>query len=202
VRATWRGSSITASETSTDDKELRRAYRRDHYRRNKELYKQRAREHYQKNKERLKLKAREWREKNPERVRQMNKDWKARNPEKVKVIRDRYYQNNREMLLQKMRDWEDTLHGPGYSLRRKGFRELADHAVERAGGKCERCGVTGTQERGKSMLLTHYKDFDPTNNVIENIVVICLSCHMSIHHSGERNHFWVGESVWKTPSTE
>ena len=169
-----------------EERERRARYRKHYYEENRDRILQRQKEYYRLNKEVHKLTAQEWRKNNPERVRQMNKDWKDRNPEKVKVIRERYYLNNRETLLQRMRDFEDTLHGPGYSLRRTGFRELADHVVERAGGKCERCGVTGTQgRREKTMLLVHYKDFNPTNKVLENLSVICLSCHTVIHHSSQ-----------------
>lgn len=177
---------MTSEAGDEEEKERRARNRKHYYEANRDRIRQRQKEYYALNKEAHKWRSQEWRGRNPERVRQMNKDWKERNPEKVKVIRERYYQTNRERLIQNIRSRLDPYRGPGYTLRRTGFKELADHVVERAGGKCERCGVTGTPgERGKGMLLAHYTDFNPTNNVPENIEVICLSCHMTIHHSLE-----------------
>ena len=42
-------------------------------------------------------------------------------------------------------------------------------------GKCERCGST-------DKLHWHHIDFDHSNNVAENLMRLCKSCHSKVHH--------------------
>lgn len=41
--------------------------------------------------------------------------------------------------------------------------------------KCEICG-------SKKNIDVHHKDENPSNNVLDNLMVLCRSCHMKIHH--------------------
>lgn len=45
--------------------------------------------------------------------------------------------------------------------------------------KKERCITCGNQEK----LCVHHKDFDHGNNLINNLEVLCVSCHMRLHKS-------------------
>ncbi len=149
------------------------------------------RKYYQRNKERIKRHSQAWRERNPEKVRRSLKAYAERHPEVIAAIQKRYYERTREKRLQQRREYAKR-RGPqyGYKLRRAGFAHLADQVEERAGGRCEKCGVTGTPERGKRKLCIHRIDGDYENNVLENLTMICWSCHMTIHAKRGKDHKW------------
>jgi len=45
-------------------------------------------------------------------------------------------------------------------------------------GKCQKCGKIG---RKRSDLVCHHKDFDKKNCRIDNLELLCRSCHMKVH---------------------
>jgi hypothetical protein len=47
--------------------------------------------------------------------------------------------------------------------------------------QCEECGNTKNLD-------THHIDMDKTNNEIENLILLCRSCHKNKHIGGEKNH--------------
>jgi hypothetical protein len=52
---------------------------------------------------------------------------------------------------------------------------------------CEHCGTTNAR------MATHHIDKDHTNNNIENILVLCNSCHTKLHnHQGDLRFQWSG----------
>ena len=66
-----------------------------------------------------------------------------------------------------------------------GYEDLLRHTQ----GKCELCGLTQEQsmERWNQKFSIHHKDgngrtSDKPNNVIENLMVLCSSCHTAIHN--------------------
>ncbi len=54
--------------------------------------------------------------------------------------------------------------------------------------RCETCGSTRS-------LAVHHKDFDHYNNDPENLQVLCVSCHMSLH----KQMYWDAIKEGKTP---
>ena len=71
-----------------------------------------------------------------------------------------------ERRISKIRGERHYLWNGGHS--RRPYRNLVTKE------KCERCG--GTKDLG-----IHHQDDDHYNNDVKNLVVLCLSCHMSIH---------------------
>ena len=60
-------------------------------------------------------------------------------------------------------------------------RETRPAALERAGHRCEHCGAVDQLE-------VHHRDMDPSNNVAENLIVLCDSCHAEVHR--QRSAQW------------
>jgi hypothetical protein len=60
----------------------------------------------------------------------------------------------------------------------KWVREIRPAALERADQRCEHCGSATELE-------VHHRDLDPTNNVSENLIVLCEDCHQEIHRQRE-----------------
>lgn len=48
----------------------------------------------------------------------------------------------------------------------------------RDGNSCQLCGKKGISRKD---LLVHHKDFTKTNCGIENLILLCRSCHMKVH---------------------
>ena len=46
-------------------------------------------------------------------------------------------------------------------------------AWERAGNRCEMCGLPPRD--------THHKDFEKSNHDLENLQVLCRKCHKALH---------------------
>jgi len=72
--------------------------------------------------------------------------------------------------------------------RKKAFKLLLN--------KCNRCGVTN-----KKVLIVHHKNYDRTNNSIDNLEILCLNCH-SLEHDfnpvGNLGNYAVkGNCMWK-----
>lgn len=65
---------------------------------------------------------------------------------------------------------------------RKEYLEIAKKFKE---WKCERCEKTRTNESFD--LVVHHVDENNRNNKIENLVVLCQSCHAYIHRKGKRS---------------
>jgi len=65
-------------------------------------------------------------------------------------------------------------------------RFRARHTIEAK--QCERCGKIGIKNEtsGHWNLDIHHKDGNPLNNSLENLEVLCRSCHEK-HHRGKKN---------------
>lgn len=62
------------------------------------------------------------------------------------------------------------------------------YCLERAGGKCERCGWHEVNPfTGRIPIQTHHKDGDSENNKPDNIEILCPSCHALTETFGSRN---------------
>jgi len=64
--------------------------------------------------------------------------------------------------------------GKRYKNGSGGYRKKA---LEHYGCKCQECGY----DKYISVLDVHHKDYDRSNNEIENLVVLCVRCHIEIH---------------------
>jgi hypothetical protein len=73
---------------------------------------------------------------------------------------------------------------PHYGLMNTDYRALAFRTKEQ---KCERCKYTKIPE----VLHVHHKDRNRNNNIIENLEVLCPTCH-------EEDHFTNKDGRWKS----
>lgn len=56
------------------------------------------------------------------------------------------------------------------------WRRISSWTIRARGNKCESCGVRNG-ERGK-VLTVHHIDYDPSNNALGNLAVLCTGCHL------------------------
>ncbi len=160
------------------DAEMRRRYARQPEQREKR--RKYARGYYQRNKEKVKAANQAWRERNPDKVRDAMKAYAKANPEKIKSIAKRHYVANRDERLEAMREYSKRFLGPGHMVRKAGYPALVDEVIEYAGGVCQGCGAE--RSGGKvGELCVHHLDGAPTNNVRENLMLLCRSCHVTFH---------------------
>jgi 5-methylcytosine-specific restriction endonuclease McrA len=67
-----------------------------------------------------------------------------------------------------------SMQGKGYKNGAHGFRK---RALEHYGCKCQKCGY----DKYVSVLDVHHKDYDRTNNELDNLEVLCVRCHIEKH---------------------
>jgi 5-methylcytosine-specific restriction endonuclease McrA len=101
------------------------------------------------------------------------------------------YNANREHMLEVGRRWRER--NPDYFKQPKltaraaaNFREryyggLYEAALERDASTCQHCGLVSKPGRGRNGLHVHHVDGDNTNNVLENLQVLCCPCHAREH---------------------
>jgi hypothetical protein len=65
---------------------------------------------------------------------------------------------------------------------RRGYRGVVEKRA------CERC-------RARLNLCLHHRDFDHYNDKPENLAVLCVSCHLSLHKTA----YWAAVKAGKTP---
>jgi hypothetical protein len=77
------------------------------------------------------------------------------------------------------------------NARYKHGRSCGSHAYKRT-AKRERCAACGSSLN----LGVHHQDFDHYNNASENLQVLCVSCHMSLH----KQAYWDAIHAGKEPA--
>ena len=90
-----------------------------------------------------------------------------------------------------------NIRGPNHYLW-KGGKSRRPYRKKVQKEKCERCD-------GRQNLCIHHKDLDHFNDEPDNLAVLCLSCHLSLHKqmywdavkAGEEPPRSTGESHWK-----
>lgn len=94
-------------------------------------------------------------------------NYKKSHPEKVREWKKRYYQKHKEYVSKKSK----IFHSNDY------FGGLRFKVLDRDGGNCQNCG----QEYRPFTTIIHHIDKDKNNNVMENLVTLCRSCHNKVH---------------------
>ena len=56
------------------------------------------------------------------------------------------------------------------------WKQISRWTIEARGAQCEECGRT--KEDDGIVLTVHHIDYDPSNNDINNLVVLCQGCHL------------------------
>jgi len=79
------------------------------------------------------------------------------------------------------------------SNHRAHFGGRRDQIIERSGGGCIVCGLTDAESlklHGRQLDIHHIDEHGRTsgdpNHVIDNLVAMCLPCHISLHRSGRK----------------
>jgi len=61
---------------------------------------------------------------------------------------------------------------------RKNFHKMSLKMREKYNNTCQVCGVI----KEKNKIHTHHIDFNKTNSIEENLIVLCSKCHKKAHH--------------------
>lgn len=100
------------------------------------------------------------------------------------------YKNEREHRLAVNRAWRER--NPDYfnqfaqrcleRRREKYFGGLYHAVLERDASTCQHCGVVAPAGVAANTRCIHHIDGDPTHNTMENLQVLCNSCHAKEHY--------------------
>ena len=100
-----------------------------------------------------------YRKANPEKTREATRRWILRNPGHYKEYNSRPEVKARNRM--------------NYYLRKYG--EVFRDVFERDKNRCQKCGVD-------KRLRIHHIDWNKENNVLDNLILLCNSCHRSAHN--------------------
>lgn len=111
-----------------------------------------------------------YRKKNRDKIYKQQKAWAERNPEMVESSRKRYYAKNKGKIIQRTVD--------------KRFGGMREVVINRDKGKCIKCGMSRIEHKkiyGCDITINHKdgtgRNEKETNNNIDNMETLCLSCH-------------------------
>jgi 5-methylcytosine-specific restriction endonuclease McrA len=78
--------------------------------------------------------------------------------------------------------WTASITGARNPLWNGGSGTYRDRAIREYGAACAECGY----DREPSLLWVHHKDFSRTNHNLDNLVVLCIRCHLELHVARDR----------------
>ena len=107
--------------------------------------------------ERHRIATKKYRENNPEKWQEVQKRWLENHPNAKKEYRNKPEVKERQRI--------------NHLIRKYG--EVALVVLERDNYTCQKCG--------KKEAHIHHIDWDKTNNIPENMIVLCNSCHRVLH---------------------
>ena len=107
-----------------------------------------------------------------EMMKKSSKKYRDEHPDRVKKSHDKWKQKNPTANIEYSRAPETVSRQKKNALRRK-YGDVAVFVLERDGGICQKCG--------KKEAHLHHIDWDKTNNIAENLIVLCNSCHTTTH---------------------
>ena len=145
--------------------EKRKKYRKKYHEENKERENQRNREYYQKNREKILQK-----------IRGTKKQYMKKYWETHQVQYKEYYLKNIERIRQYNRErWQKKKN----ELKKRKIQSLyGENGIKcllRDNNQCQKC-------HSKIHLHIHHIDWNNKNNDLENLIILCRKCHMSITH--------------------
>ena len=140
------------------------------------------REYYLRNREQILASVKKWREANPGKRRRYkikyNKEYYQKNREQRLVYGKKWREANPEKMRRYKAKWKKN-HPQSYKMSKLRMRygEAGVQVFLRDGGKCAKCGkiTEGWQSA------VHHKDWNPNNNTIENLALLCKAHHTMIH---------------------
>ena len=71
------------------------------------------------------------------------------------------------------------LYGKDRASYKDGGSSYRQKAIRTKGLVCERCGYNG--KKYPSLIWIHHKDFNRTYNELDNLIVLCIRCHLEAH---------------------
>ncbi len=113
--------------------------------------------------------------KDSEKKKENNKKWYARHRAEVIARSAKWNKTNRDkrkVISQKDNDKRKDVKIKWH--RDRYFGGLYEVVMERDNHQCTNCG---TEEK----IMIHHIDQDKRNNTLENLIVLCISCHPKIH---------------------
>jgi hypothetical protein len=106
-----------------------------------------------------------------------------RNSPATQVYRKQWYKDNHDHILALAKAYharpDIRLKERRRQLTRK-YGAVAFAVLERDHNKCQKCN-------SEEKISIHHIDADKTNNVLENLVILCNSCHIKLHNFVPRN---------------
>uniref|UniRef100_A0A6M3KRZ9 Putative homing endonuclease n=1 Tax=viral metagenome TaxID=1070528 RepID=A0A6M3KRZ9_9ZZZZ len=69
-----------------------------------------------------------------------------------------------------------------------GAKKLLVYVFKKYKNKCSICDAQISLSSKKRKLEIHHRDFDPKNNIISNLILVCRTCHGKVYHSGSNYH--------------
>ena len=99
--------------------------------------------------------------------------YRKENPEKNKAILARWRSKNQDKMIEYRNRPEVKERSRRNRLRRK-YGDNAFMVLERDNYMCVKCG-------SKKRICIHHIDWDENNNALNNLVLLCSSCHGKLH---------------------
>ena len=106
--------------------------------------------------------------------------WRKNNKEKSLSFQRKYRKNNLELCRKRTRINQRKLNN------KKRFGGLRIKVLERDNYKCQMCNKNIS---GSNMACIHHKDENKSNNIMNNLISLCKSCHPKIHYCLEKYQF-------------
>ena len=158
-------------------KEATKRANRERYWKDTKTVLDRQKTYYANNAEKVKAYVREWQGNHPELTEGYKDTYASKETSRQK--RKAYRKTHSQEIVDKMTIWRKA-NPERYkdSVRRAhhkaNFDGLRDSALELADHKCQECGTPDD-------IMVHHIDGDKKNNVVENLLVVCRSCHGKEH---------------------
>lgn len=106
--------------------------------------------------------------------------WRKNNRESSLNAQRKYRKNNLELCRERTRINQRKLNN------KKRFGGLRFEVLERDNYECQMCNKDISKS---NMSCIHHKDENKTNNVMENMISLCKSCHSKLHYSLEKYQY-------------
>lgn len=104
------------------------------------------------------------------------------NPAKRRDVREKIRKSkigSRNAMFGKFGEKNPNWKGGKITYRGKGWHGIRKQAIRRDKGRCRRCG---SQRQLQVHHIVPYRDSQ--NNLLENLVTLCASCHMAVEYKG------------------
>jgi GTP cyclohydrolase I len=136
-------------------------------------------------------------EDNPElrEIRRRDATEQMKDPEQIRIRQEKCgYEHTEEMREERSRQMERS---GKYNYRKKAFQAYDN--------VCAHCGKTEEQEKKDtgSSLVVHHKNSNCYDNRVENLAILCRSCHSTLHNEQKRHSdYFLGQGKISTATSD